>query len=91
MTNLNSEFGFLVKFLYSFASDIHKNTHLCKRSHNHVFSMTAKTQTDILFKKKTSEGENQSFIIKSMCGKSSRSKSMFVENKIRINLWGRLP
>lgn len=88
---MKSKKGFLGKFLYSFASDIHENTHLCKRSHNHVFSMTAKTQTDILFKKKTSDGENQSFIIKSMCGKSSRSKSMFVENKISINLRGRLP
>lgn len=42
-------------------------------------------------KKKTSDGENQSFIIKSMCGKSSRSKSTFVENKISINFRGRLP
>lgn len=33
------------------ASDRHKNTHLCKWSHDHVFSMSAKTQTqDIWYK-----------------------------------------
>lgn len=67
---------------YVETSDIHKETNLCKWSHDHVFSMSTKTQTTIKMVKGHKMNVENKIKVKSFLLCVSKKKYHFLTNAL---------